>query len=59
MVFFLEIICLKKIYDGAYVINLDEYSSVKWIELGHIFNNPKIQILKPFSFAVFSLKMLK
>ena len=28
MVFFLEIIYLKKIKDGAYVINLDEYANV-------------------------------
>ena len=28
MVFFQEIIYLKKIKDGAYIINLDEYESV-------------------------------
>ena len=28
MVFILETICLKKIKDGAYVINLDEYADV-------------------------------
>ena len=28
MVFSQEIICLKKIKDGAYVINLDEYEDV-------------------------------
>ena len=28
LVFFQEIICLKKIKDGAYVINLDEYADV-------------------------------
>ena len=35
MVFFQEIICLKKIKDGAYVINLDEYADVgtHWIAL--------------------------
>ena len=35
MVFFQEIICLKKIKDGAYVINLDEYKDVgtNWIAL--------------------------
>ena len=33
MVFLQEIICLKKIKDGAYVINLDEYVDVgtHWI----------------------------
>ena len=35
MVFFLEIIYLKKIKDGAYIINLDEYANVgtQWIAL--------------------------
>ena len=35
MVFFREIICIKKIEDGAYVINLDEYADVgtHWIAL--------------------------
>ena len=35
MVFFQEIICLKKIKDGAYVINLDEYADIgtHWIAL--------------------------
>ena len=35
MVFFQEIICLKKIKDEAYVINLDEYADVgtHWIAL--------------------------
>ena len=35
MVFFQEIIYLKKIKDGAYVINLDEYADVgtHWIVL--------------------------
>ena len=35
MAFFLEIICLKKIKDGAYVISLDEYADVGayWIVL--------------------------
>ena len=35
MVFIPEIICLKKIKDGAYVINLDEYADVgtHWIAL--------------------------
>ena len=35
MVFFLEIIYLKKIKDGAYIINLDEYANVgtHWITL--------------------------
>ena len=36
MVFFLEIICLKKkIKDGAYIINLDGYANVgtHWIAL--------------------------
>ena len=35
MVFFQEIIYLKKIKDGAYVINLDEYADVgtHWIAL--------------------------
>ena len=35
MVFFLEIIYLKKIKDGAYIINLDEYANVgtDWITL--------------------------
>ena len=35
MVFILEIICQKKINDGAYVINLDEYTDVgtHWIVL--------------------------
>ena len=28
MAFILEIICLKKIKDGAYVTNLDEYADV-------------------------------
>ena len=28
MVFFQEIICLKKIKDGAYIINFDEYAGV-------------------------------
>ena len=34
-VFILEIICLKKIKDGAYIINLDEYADVGtyWIAL--------------------------
>ena len=33
--FILEIICLKKIKDGTYVINLDEYAGVgtHWIAL--------------------------
>ena len=35
MVFFQEIIYLKKIMDGAYIINLDEYGDVgtHWIAL--------------------------
>ena len=35
MVFFQEIIYLKKIKDGAYIINLDEYANVgtHWIAL--------------------------
>ena len=35
MVFFLEIIYLKKIKDGVYIINLDEYANVgtHWIAL--------------------------
>ena len=35
MVFILEIICQKKVNDGAYVINLDEYTDVgtHWIVL--------------------------
>ena len=35
MVFFLEIIYLKKIKDGAYIINVDEYANVgtHWIAL--------------------------
>ena len=35
MEFFQEMICLKKIKDGAYVINLDEYADVgmHWISL--------------------------
>ena len=35
MVFVLEIICLKKIKDGAYVINLDKYADVgiHWVAL--------------------------
>ena len=35
MVFFREIICIKKIEDGAYVISLDEYADVgtHWIAL--------------------------
>ena len=35
MVFFQEIICLKKIKDGAYIINLDEYANLgtHWIAL--------------------------
>ena len=35
MVFFQEIIYLKKIKDGAYIINLDEYTDVgtHWIAL--------------------------
>ena len=35
MVFFQEIIYLKKIKDGAYIINLDEYADVgtHWIAL--------------------------
>ena len=35
MVFFPEMICLKKIKDGAYVLNLDEYADVgtHWIAL--------------------------
>ena len=35
MVFFQEIIYLKKIKDGAYIINLDEYADVDthWIAL--------------------------
>ena len=30
-----------------------ETSSVKWIELGHIFKNPKMQILAPVFFFAF------
>ena len=35
MVFFLEIVCLKKTKDGTYVINLDEYADTgtHWIAL--------------------------
>ena len=35
MVFILKTICLKKVKDGAYVINLDEYADVgtHWIAL--------------------------
>ena len=35
MVFILKAICLKKVKDGAYVINLDEYADVgtHWIAL--------------------------
>ena len=40
MEFILEIICLKKIKDGAYLINLDEYVDVgtHWIVL-YVSNN--------------------
>ena len=40
MEFILEIICLKKIKDGAYLINLDEYVDVgtHWIAL-YVSNN--------------------
>ena len=40
MEFILEIICLKKIKDGAYLINLDEYVEVgtHWIAL-YVSNN--------------------
>ena len=50
LVFFQEIICLKKIKDGAYVINLDEYADVgtPWIAL---FCN-RIEILYLDSFGV-------
>ena len=43
MEFILEIICLKKIKDGVYVINLDEYVDVgtHWIAL-HALNNETI-----------------
>ena len=35
MKFILEIICLKKIKDGAYVVNLDEHANIgtHWIAL--------------------------
>ena len=35
MGFFQEMICLKKIKDGAYIINIDEYANVEthWISL--------------------------
>ena len=35
MLFILKAICLEKIKDGAYVINLDEYADVgtRWISL--------------------------
>ena len=50
MVLFQEIICLKKIKDGAYVINLDEYADVgtQWVSL---FCN-KIEIVCFDSFGV-------
>ena len=50
MVFFPEMICLKKIKDGAYVLNLDEYADVgtHWIAL---FCN-KITIIYFDSFGV-------
>ena len=34
-------------------------SSVKWTALGHIFKNPKMQILTPVFFYFYSLNMLK
>ena len=36
-----------------------ETSSVKWIELGHIFKNPKMQILAPVFFFLFFTKNVK
>ena len=52
MEFILEIFCLKKIKDGAYVINLDEYADVgtHWIALYPI-------NIKFFIFTVLELNM--
>ena len=48
MEFFQEIICLKKIKDGTYVINLDEYADVgtHWIAL--FFNRSEIVYFNSF-----------
>ena len=43
MVLFQEIICLKKIKDGAYVINLDEYKDVGMHQIA-LFCNKKTVI---------------
>ena len=41
MEFILEIICLKKVKDGAHVINLDEYADIgtHWIAFYVVNNN--------------------
>ena len=48
MEFFQEIICLKNIKDGKYVINLDEYADVgtHWIAL--FFNRSEIVYFNSF-----------
>ena len=48
MEFFQEIICLKNIKDGTYVINLDEYADVgtHWIAL--FFNRSEIVYFDSF-----------
>ena len=48
MEFFQEIICLKNIKDGTYVINLDEYADVgtHWIAL--FFNRSEIVYFNSF-----------
>ena len=48
MVFFQEIICLKKIKDGEYVINLDEYADActPWIAL--FYNRNEIVFFNSF-----------
>ena len=56
MEFFQRAICLKKIKDGAYVINLDEYADVSthWIDLFH--NRNGIVYFDSFYFDIFRVQ---
>ena len=57
MEFILEMICLKKIEDGAYVINLDEYADVgtHWVAL--YVSNKKLFIWRVLELNMFLDKL--
>ena len=48
MVFILETICLKKIKDGDYVINLDEYANIGTHQIALLYNRSEIVYFNSF-----------